>query len=130
MSAVLRLKKRADFLSVAQKGGKFKTPSFCFSYLFSDENACRVGFTASRKVGNAVVRNRCKRRLKALVHTHLKKECLKHNALSLDIVIIAYKGLDQKLFNDLETDFLVSLHHLSKKIKKHEKNTDFSCKNI
>ncbi|EKE10265.1 MAG: hypothetical protein ACD_16C00059G0012 [uncultured bacterium] len=40
-------------------------------YQRASEGACRIGFTASRKIGGAVERNRVKRRLRALARQYL-----------------------------------------------------------
>ncbi len=65
---VERLRKRADFLA-ASRARRASTPSFTLQARARaaeepDGNAIRVGFTCSKKVGNAVARNRAKRRLK------------------------------------------------------------------
>jgi ribonuclease P protein component len=60
------LSRRADFLRVAQ-AFRQGTPSFLLQarYRGPDETSgARVGFTCSKKVGNAVARNRAKRRLR------------------------------------------------------------------
>ena len=66
------MKKRRDFLAAA-KARKWSTPGFLLQGRPrpEDEQAAigpgaRIGFTASKKVGNAVARNRAKRRLRAL----------------------------------------------------------------
>jgi len=65
--APARLKQRADFLRVAQ-GAKYAAPGLVLQgrARADDGAAPRVGFTVSKRVGNAVERNRVKRRLKAL----------------------------------------------------------------
>jgi ribonuclease P protein component len=62
-----RLRQRADFLAAAT-GVKASATGFLLQALERREDgAARVGFTVSRKVGNAVVRNRVRRRLKEMV---------------------------------------------------------------
>lgn len=60
-----RLKQRAQFLNVAGKGRKTAMPGLVLQVLpRNDETAVRLGFTVTKKVGNAVVRNRTRRRLR------------------------------------------------------------------
>lgn len=61
------LTRRADFLS-ANRSRRIATPAFVLQVRPRDDGdlAKRVGFTVTKKIGNAVVRNRCKRRLRAL----------------------------------------------------------------
>jgi ribonuclease P protein component len=69
-SGLATLKTRADFLRVAAVRGRAVRPGFVLQAAGrtaqpDDGAGVRVGFTASRKVGNAVLRNRAKRRLRA-----------------------------------------------------------------
>lgn len=60
-----RLKRRADFLAVA-KGTRIQASPFLLQSLDRrDRNAPRIGFTVTKKTGNAVERNRIRRRLRA-----------------------------------------------------------------
>jgi ribonuclease P protein component len=62
-----RLRQRADFLAAAG-GAKVTSAAFVLQARDRrDSRPARVGFTVSRKVGNAVERNRVRRRLRELV---------------------------------------------------------------
>ena len=60
-----KLKTNAQFQFVYKRGKSAHARSLVLFY-FPEEGEHKFGFTASKKVGNAVVRNRCKRRLRAL----------------------------------------------------------------
>ncbi|MEM6763093.1 MAG: ribonuclease P protein component [Pseudomonadota bacterium] len=60
-----RLKRRRDFVRAA-KGVRCGTKAFTLQAIQKDGDGARVGFTVTKRVGNAVVRNRIKRRLRAL----------------------------------------------------------------
>lgn len=67
------LTKRADFLAAA-KARRQSTPGFTLQARKRAEDggeALRVGYTCSKKVGNAVARNRAKRRLRAIARSVL-----------------------------------------------------------
>lgn len=62
-----RLKQRADFLAAAT-GTKVPAAAFVLqARKRTDDGPVRFGFTVSKKVGNAVERNRVRRRLKEIV---------------------------------------------------------------
>lgn len=64
-----RLRQRADFLAAAS-GIKIPASAFVLqSRKRSDEGPVRIGFTVSKKVGNAVERNRVRRRLREIART-------------------------------------------------------------
>src|SRR4051794_25627614 len=60
------IRKRSDFLA-ANAGRRAATPGFVLLVRDRDDGDMqkRVGFTVTKKIGNAVVRNRMKRRFRA-----------------------------------------------------------------
>lgn len=89
MGRVARLTDRRDFVRVQTGGRRFRGGHLAVLVLptpdASEGSPPRVGFTVSRKVGNAVVRNRVRRRLRELARVH--SPCL---SPSYDYVVIAY----------------------------------------
>lgn len=70
------LAKRADFLAAA-RGPRQATPGFVLQARKRPDpagDAVRVGYTCSRKVGNAVARNRAKRRLRAVAREVIARD--------------------------------------------------------
>ena len=62
-----RLRQRADFLAAAA-GAKISAAAFVLqARKRTDDGPVRFGFTVSKKVGNAVERNRVRRRLREIV---------------------------------------------------------------
>jgi len=104
---VPRLKRRAEFLKVARVGRKWAAPGLvlqAFDRGAGDEEI-RAGFTVSRKVGNAVVRNRARRRLKAAAEKVLGD----HGLAGHDYVLIGRQGTLTRSFPDLVADLRKAL---------------------
>jgi len=82
-----RLLKRAEFLKLSRSGAKFQSANFVV--IRSANNGCesRLGITVSGKVGNSVVRNRIKRRVRELFRCRRAGLCP-----TVDILVIARKS--------------------------------------
>jgi len=93
-AALVGLQHRRDYLAAA-KARKAVTDGFILQNRprRDDSAMIRVGFTASRKVGNAVLRNRAKRRMRALA-----REIFPENGdRGSDYVLIARKNATTEL---------------------------------
>lgn len=111
-----RLKRRPEFLAVAGARRKWAAPGLVMQARPHDdiqhprpgEPPVRVGFTASRKVGGAVQRNRARRRLRAAA-----AEVLAANAApGHDFVLIARAETVGRPFADLKADIAQALRKL------------------
>ena len=104
-----RLKKRAEFLAVAAVNRKFVTHGLVLQVLTQKEPAgLRLGFTVSRKVGNAVARNRARRRLRAAAAEIL----CDHAALPHDLVLIGRTATLTRSWDELCGDLTYALTKL------------------
>jgi ribonuclease P protein component len=100
------LKKRADFLRAA-RGVRRVTPSLTLETCPSPEagDGVRIGFTATRKLGGAVDRNRAKRRLRAAAAAVLPLSGLAGN----DYVLVARPGTLTQDFASLTEDLATAI---------------------
>lgn len=97
------IKKRKIFLEVSKSGSCFKTKGVFAICKKTDTDDLFVGYTASKKIGNAVLRNFAKRRLR-----HLVREFCSEFGNGFIFVFIATKGTISFTFSRLKSDFLLS----------------------
>jgi len=110
-SRVGRLQRRPDFLRVAAARRKFAAPGLVLQAapgLAGDTVDLRVGFTASRKVGGAVVRNRVRRRLRAVAAELLPG----HAKPGMDYVLIGRQASLTRPYLALKADLEAALRRL------------------
>ena len=104
-----RLKRRAEFLRVAAKGRKAPTHGVVLQALQRDDAApVRLGFTVTKKVGNAVIRNRTRRRLKEAARLLLAER----PATGFDLVLIGRNHTRGRDFLALRDDIRRALQKI------------------
>jgi ribonuclease P protein component len=104
------LKKRQDFIAL-RTGKKAVRGAFVLQARASEpEIGMRVGYTASKTIGNAVARNRAKRRLRAAVHEILPQMALPAH----DIVLIARQSVLTIDFSVLCQDLQTALNQINR----------------
>ncbi|HEY3845595.1 MAG TPA: ribonuclease P protein component [Acetobacteraceae bacterium] len=96
-----RLTRRAEFLRVAAKGRKAPMPGLVLQALKRGDDApARLGFTVTKKVGNAVIRNRTRRRLKEAARLLLREQPV----AGADLVLIGRDATRSRDFAALRED--------------------------
>jgi ribonuclease P protein component len=105
VTAIGRLKTRAEFLHV-KGGARFAAPSLVLQARMraadtgESPELARFGFTATKSLGGAVLRNRARRRLKEAVRLAGPR----HAVEGYDYVLIARAGTVQRRFTELVKD--------------------------
>ena len=111
-----RLKRRPEFLAVAGTRRKHVAPGLILQVRRHDERQrpapgeppIRLGLAASRKVGNAVVRNRARRRLREAARQILTA----HAAPGHDFVLVARAATAERPWTELVGDLIAALKRL------------------
>ncbi|MEQ1704571.1 MAG: ribonuclease P protein component [Rickettsiales bacterium] len=117
--ACITIKKRRDFLLAAAEGKKFVTNSIILQMVKRADNhpvsseSVRIGYTVTKKMGGAVIRNKIKRRLREAA----KLVTVKYGRTGHDYVVISrHKALTcnfSDLQRDMEFAFTRIIHHKS-----------------
>ena len=96
-----RLRKRAEFLRVASAGRRAAVHGLVLQALARDDNApARLGFTVTKKIGNAVERNRTRRRLREAARLVLRERPV----AGVDLVLIGREATRSRDFSELMDD--------------------------
>jgi ribonuclease P protein component len=96
------LRNSQQFRRVYEQGYRVHTPFFSAFFLRNADGERRYGITATRKIGGAVVRNRCKRRLREIMRKH---ELCHSYTDGFDLVLNVKPGLAEADFKQLQESF-------------------------
>ena len=109
--------RRGLVLQARQRDVNSKTDLDAVSDPGSDaDTVIRFGLTATKKIGNAVIRNRPRRRLRALAHEILSA----HGQPGYDYVLIGRAATKHRTWDGLRTDLRLALKKLHKTGNKEE----------
>lgn len=123
MPELARLTRRSEFLRTASARRKWVTPGVivqarsrrpgeALAAGAADDEQVRVGLTVSRKVGNAVTRNRARRRLRALARELLPEQ----GRPRTDYVLIGRRETPTRPAADLRSDIETALRRVNDQI--------------
>jgi ribonuclease P protein component len=105
-----RIRKKKDFLVLYKKGYRYKGKYFNLIGLSNALPYSRVGVVASRKVGNAVARNRAKRWMRELFRRN--KDLFEH---PVDLLIVASPAMSEASWRELEELYLQAVGKIFEK---------------
>jgi ribonuclease P protein component len=111
---LVTLKKRRDFVLSNKYGQKIHNKNFILQEYCNpniSKQGLMFGFTATKRIGNAVKRNRAKRRMRALISLFLKENRLLFDETS-SYIIVAKKSLIKASFLDLRDEMKECLSKL------------------
>src|SRR5215469_2102991 len=101
LAAPGRLIRRAEFQRAAAQGRKAPMPGLVLQALPRDDDGpARLGFTVTKKIGNALIRNRTRRRLKEAARLVLAERAV----AGVDLVLIGRAGTAERDFLALQDD--------------------------
>jgi ribonuclease P protein component len=101
MQRRFRLRQARDFERLRCYGHRYQHPLLVLVVIANEEQVSRFGFTASRRVGNAVKRNRAKRLLREAVRLHLD-----YTLSGYDCLLIARRATSLASYLEIEAAVL------------------------
>lgn len=110
------VKNSRDFEYIINNGKLVKNKSFVIYYIENNLPYNRFGISVGKKIGNAVTRNKYKRKLRSIIDNS------KNNYINKqDYIIILRGSAKDKDYHELETDFLSLINRIRKEKSNEEK---------
>ena len=103
-----RIRKQKDFFVLYKKGKRYRGKYFTLIHFPNNLEFCRFAVVASKKVGNAVRRNKIKRRMRTLFRRN-KNSII----IPMDLIVIASAELHNLSWTDLQNEFLKALNSVA-----------------
>ena len=95
MKVINRIKDNQEFVFTVRKGNVLKHSPFIIHFIKNDKNVCRIGLSVSKKIGNAVTRNRVKRQTRAMCDS-----LVNYTSHTFDVVIVIKSEFLNNNFDD------------------------------
>lgn len=108
MNKKYRLRKNKDFQYTYKKGRSLGHPLLVLIFRRSNQSSTRIGFSITKKFGNAVHRNRIKRQLREIIRSRIKS--IKQG---YDLVFVVRKDARETPYDNLDK----AVHNLLKRGK-------------
>jgi ribonuclease P protein component len=105
------VKNARDFEKIIKTGKLAKNNSFIIYYSDNDLPYNRYGISVGKKLGNAVYRNKYKRKIRAIIDNY-KKSYINHQ----DYIIILRGSAKDKEYHDLEKDYIALINNIRKDV--------------
>ena len=108
--SIITIKKRSEFIRSNKISKKIYTENLIIQKFESNntDNIPHFGFTITKKIGSAIVRNKIKRRLKSIIRGLLKYR-EKYFDLSFNYILICKKEIVKVSYAKLESEIKVKL---------------------
>lgn len=110
-----RLLSGSQFRSVYERGQKLNTPFFSAFILRTEGDWQRLGLTTTRKIGNAVLRNRCRRRLREIFRSRDRSILA---GVGFDLVLNVRTSTAAADFKEIEVAFIQMLQRFQRSLDK------------
>ncbi|QQS45347.1 MAG: ribonuclease P protein component [Acidobacteriota bacterium] len=104
------LRTNQQYRRVYDQGRKFHTPFFTAFFMRSETRLQRFGITVTKKIGGAVIRNRCKRRIREVIRRYYLQETTAGiPEIGFDMVINVKSAAIRAEFAELQEAFASAL---------------------
>jgi len=116
-----RVRKRREFEAAQDGGRRATTPHFVFLLFARAETngPARLGIVASRKIGNAVVRNRAKRLVREAFRS--SRDLFRPG---IDVIVIVRRPLAPSKLSDVVSEWRAAAHVIEKRSNEAERDMD------